>query len=473
MDDFSLFLGSWHPLLVHLPIGMLIMAFLLEWFARKEKYAAFGPAVAPVLLAGSISAILSCIAGYFLSLGGGYNPSTLGWHKWLGIAVALIATIAWITKRFPDRIPFPRSFQFPLLILLMLLLTAAGHYGGTLTHGSGYLTKALPGPARELLGISAPEEAEIPVITNVQEAAVFDDVIRPVLATRCTSCHGADKMKGDLRLDTREMILKGGESGPVLEAGVPEDSELLRRLLLPEGHDDHMPPKGRTQLSSQQVQLIHWWVSEGAPFEGAVKEVKQSDSIKPLLAALEADADGNKHAFIPEGELPDPAPETAIAPLLERGVKVMPVAQGSPYLQVSCINDTSFSDTETALLLPLKAQLVWLDLAGTQVTDKGLENLAGLEVLTRLHLSHTEVGDQGLSYLSACKQLAFLNLFNTPVTDNGLPHLQNIPSLKEVHLYKTAISSPAAAQLVETHPELVLDTGNYHLPLLAADTIQF
>lgn len=473
MKDIALFLGSWHPLLVHLPIGMLIMAFLLEWMARIEKYAAFRPAVPAILLAGSIAAILSCLAGYFLSLGGGYNDSTLGWHKWLGIGVALFASFTWALKRFPGLLPRLKTLHFPMLVFLMLLLTAAGHYGGSLTHGSDYLSKSLPDPIRGAFGLSPLRAAEMPVIPNVQEAAVFNDVIRPVLSQRCVSCHNEDKMKGKLRLDTREMILKGGEDGPILSPGEPGESDLVRRLLLPEDHDDHMPPKGKTPLTSEQVSLIHWWIASGAPFDKKVKELTQPDSIKPLLLALEAGAGERPHAFLPEGEAPEAAGAESLEALRARGIKVLPVAQESTWLQVSCVNDTAFGDAETALLLPLKEQLVWLDLANTEIGDEGLKNLAGLENLTRLQLAHTSVSDQGMSFLAACKQLGFLNLFDTGVSDQGLLHLEKLPALKEVHLYKTAVSPAGVQQLTESRPELRLDTGNYRLPLLAADTVQY
>lgn len=472
MKDMGVFIGTWHPLLVHLPIGMLIMAFLLEWAGRTEKYAAFRPAVPAILLVGSISAILACIAGYFLSLDGGYNQATLGWHQWLGIGVALVATFAWVLKRFPDLLPGFRSLHFPLLVFLMLLLTAAGHYGGSLTHGSDYLSKGIPGPVRGLFGLPS-TAAELPVIADVQEAAVFDDVIRPVLSQRCVSCHNQDKMKGDLRLDTREMILQGGEGGQVLAAGDPNNSELYRRLVLPQEHEDHMPPKGKTQLTSEQISLIHWWIASGAPFEGKVKEINQPDSIQPLLLALESGAGGTGHAFVPEGDHPPEADEAALAPLLERGVKVMPIAQGNTYLQVSCINDTAFGDAETELLLPLKSQLIWLDLANTKITDRGLQTIAGLENLTRLHLARTQVSDQGLSSLAACKQLAFLNLFDTRVSDEGLQHLQHAPMLREVHLYQTGVTPAGVERLASHLPEVRIDTGNYRLPLLAADTVQY
>src|SRR3546814_95375 len=234
-----------------------------------------------------------------------------------------------------------------------------------------------------------------------------------------------------------------------------------------------MPPKGKTPLTDEQISLIHWWIASGAPFEGKVREIPQPDSIKPLLLALESSAQKKQHAFLPEGPLPEAAAPRDLAPLTERGVKIMPVAQGSPYLQVSCINDTAFGDAQTSLLLPLKEQIVWLDLTRTELSDQGIENIAALRNLTRLHLAHTAIGDDGLSKLAACPNLGFLNLFDTRVTDQGLAALQSLASLQEIHLYQTGVSAAGARKLAENHAGLRIDTGNYHLPLLAADTIRY
>lgn len=466
----ALFVGRWHPLLVHLPIGMLIMAFLLELFARKEQYAALKPAVPVVLLAGGIGAVLSCIAGYFLSFDGGYDENTLSLHMWLGIAVAVFSLALWLLKRFPEKAPSLQRYHFPLLIFLIFILSAAGHFGGSLTHGSDYLAQAMPGPVRKLFGIQSARAAEMPVIADIQEAAVFGDVIQPILSQRCLSCHNSGKKKGDLRLDSREMLLKGGENGQVIRPGDPGKSELYHRLLLPEDHDDHMPPEGKTQLEPEQIKLLHWWIASGAPFEKKVKEITQPDTIKPLLLALESG--GKQHAFLPEGSVKAASPDS-IKRLRGRGVKVMAVAQGSNFLQVSCINDTTFGNAQAPMLLPLKEQLVWLELGNTEIGDEGLKTIGKLGNLTRLHLEHTRVSDAGLAALASCKNLRFLNLFDTGITDQGLQHLLQIPSLQEVHLYKTGVTPEGVQKLQKSRPELRVDTGNYTLPLLAADTVAY
>ena len=81
--------GRFHPLLVHLPLGILLAALALHWFSNRPAYAAWRPAVSPLLLAGALTAIASCISGYLLKRDGGYDEDLLGKHQWAGIATAV------------------------------------------------------------------------------------------------------------------------------------------------------------------------------------------------------------------------------------------------------------------------------------------------------------------------------------------------------------------------------------------------
>ena len=85
------FIGHFHPVLVHLPIGILLLALLLQWLSHNEKYTALQPAIPIAYLAGSIAAILSCISGWLLASDGEYDETTLDLHRWMGISVAVIA----------------------------------------------------------------------------------------------------------------------------------------------------------------------------------------------------------------------------------------------------------------------------------------------------------------------------------------------------------------------------------------------
>ncbi len=78
---------------------------------------------------------------------------------------------------------------------------------------------------------------------------VFSAAVLPVFENSCVSCHGPEKSKGDLRVDSFAALSKGGENGPVVVPGKPADSKLMKRLLLPLEDEEHMPPEGKPQLT--------------------------------------------------------------------------------------------------------------------------------------------------------------------------------------------------------------------------------
>ena len=110
--------------------------------------------------------------------------------------------------------------------------------------------------------------------------------VRTILAHNCYSCHNATKTKGKLRLDKKEFLFKGGENGPILVAGFPEKSDIIRRVKLPEGHDDAMPTKGK-RLTSEDIALLEYWIKQGAPWpEGPEKSLYRVAALEPRLPVI-------------------------------------------------------------------------------------------------------------------------------------------------------------------------------------------
>ena len=107
------------------------------------------------------------------------------------------------------------------------------------------------------------------------------DVMR-VLKTNCFSCHSETKKKGGLVMTSREMLLKGGDGGAALTVGKPGDSALISSLAA--DADPHMPPK--KQLAAVQIELLHRWVKEGAPWDAAALKVQPSEPRTVSLVAL-------------------------------------------------------------------------------------------------------------------------------------------------------------------------------------------
>lgn len=136
MSAFAQMFGRFHPLLVHLPIGILLLALLFEAVSRKERYRTVQAAIPFVLLVGAIAAVFSCLTGLALSQNGEYENELLSRHQWSGMAVAIVSLSAYWLKMRQHRTAY---FLLSTLLLPGILLT--GHWGITLTHGEGYLTK--------------------------------------------------------------------------------------------------------------------------------------------------------------------------------------------------------------------------------------------------------------------------------------------------------------------------------------------
>ena len=448
------FIGRFHPLLVHLPIGILLLAALFQLLALKPKFVSLHPATSIALFWGMIFAILSCISGYFLSQSGDYDEEMVNTHQWFGISTAFISLIAYLFNRWEN------EFAKWATLLMVPLIFITGHLGGSLTHGSDYLTKGF--------SKDSTTEKEIKPIADVQEANVYADIVQPIFQTKCYSCHNKSKKKGGLRLDEPAFILKGGKDGEVIKPGNTEESDMMRRLLLPRNDEDHMPPKEKPQLKDNEIALLHWWIATGATFDKKAKDLEQPEKIKPVLLALQK-VEKKVLPDLPQTPV-DKADENAIQKLKDSGVIVFPVARNSNYLKANFVTVDTVSYNDIALLLSIKKQLVWLNLGQKTIPDSLLALIGQLTNLTRLQLDNTSITDKGLSSLHSLNNLQYLNLVGTKVTPGGIMQLKDLSRLQAIYLYKTFINSSDWSMLKNNFPKVTLDTGGYQVPTFVTDT---
>nr|WP_231465476.1 c-type cytochrome domain-containing protein [Pedobacter sp. Leaf132] len=417
-----------------------------------------------MLILGTISAVASCITGYVLAGSGEYSGDLINVHQWMGISVAVVSlTLMALYTRITSNI-----LMGSISGVLVALISITGHLGGSLTHGADYLSDPLS-KNTETNGKA------IPNIPNIQDAFVYENAIQPLLKNRCYSCHGNEKQKGNLRLDQKEYILKGGKGGKTLIIGNAEDSELIKRIMLPINDEDHMAPKEKPQLTQNEVALLKWWIDNGADFSKKFKDIQQSKEIKTVLSSLENGQDESqktKKADIPTEEV-SAVKIDVLKKLTEAGAAISPVAQNTNYLTANFINVKTFNKAVLSLLRSIDKQLLWLKMDNDQVSDQTLEAIKNCKNLTRLSLNRSKVTDAGLSDLKDLSNLESLSLVGTQVTKNGIIQLKMLQKLRSVYLYQTAISKNDIAYLVSQFPKLVIDTGNYRIPQLAQDTTIF
>lgn len=425
-------ISRFHPLLVHLPIGILFFAFLLEGIKRWKKDDNLDAAIGLALLSGAVFALASVMTGLLLSDEGGYDEGALFWHKWGGIAVAGCSALLYFAHR--QRHGALAGLYAPLFLLAAGLLILTGHYGGSLTHGADYL-------------FSRPEDAAI-VVTDIETANAFETVVNPILKEKCSSCHNPAKAKGELVMATPEGLLAGGKSGPVFNAERPAESEFLRRIRLPENEKKHMPPQGKKQLTAEEIQLLEWWVQNKACFDCAVQSMEGNEAVQSILGKYTT-ANANIAAVKAR-----PVKAASLKKLNEEGLRVYPVAEGSPLLVANLSHHQGLGRPTLGKLRKVRRNIVELNLSHSNFSDELSGILRQFTNLNKLQLQQTKAGDKAIRQLEKLPYLESLNIYGTAVSDASLDKLKALPALRYLYCWQSAMSEAAISELKKARPRL-------------------
>jgi len=423
-------IGRMHPLFLHFPIVLILVALIMEFLPHKESAARdwHQNLSSTLLLIGALTAAVTVVMGLFLSKEEGYSGELLGWHKWAGVVVLWLASAIYWIKQW--------RVVHPVLIKTGALLTAAGliiagHFGANLTHGSNFVLAPVTGPQ------TAP-------MVPLEQAIVYEHLVRPVLEEKCMGCHNKTKAKGELIMETPEQLLRGGKNGKLWVAGQPDVSLLLQRVHLPLEEKKHMPPTGKPQLTANEIQLLTYWIKAGADFKTMVTALPPADSLR-LLANIFLQPPAST---TPVYDFPE-ADEKTIAKLNNNYRVIYPVALHVPALVVNFYNKEAYNAKALEELLPLKQQITELHLQKMPVKDEELKTIAKFEQLRRLNLSFTQITGQQFDMLAALPYLESLTLSGAPVTLPALQRLRTSKSLKEVQVWNTPVTPAQLDQLAK------------------------
>ncbi|MCQ0112508.1 c-type cytochrome domain-containing protein [Zhouia amylolytica] len=459
MTHFLTFLGRLHPLIVHLPIGFILLGLLLQWYNRKQDMH-LDKAISIAFLWAGISAVAACITGLLLYTHEGFAYDTVKLHLWFGIITAVCSFIYYVRIR---QIAFHKTPVIIFSILILIVISATGHFGGNITHGSDYLTEPLPPSVKRIIGIETQEGNEIALNEEeLDDAILYSDIIQPILDNKCVSCHGPKKSKGELALHTPEAIQKGGENGAVIDLKTPDSSAIYHRLILPVDHEDHMPPKEKTPLTKDEIALIKVWIEHEAHFD---KSIGQLQLDHELFTSFFKNEDSS--------ELPPVSVATVSKEVISNLKKstafgIQPVSKSTSFLEVSCLNFPDFKDADLNTLKPLFKNIVSINLRGTQVSDDIFNSLIKLPNLQTLKLDNTQVSGAGIGSLQKLEYLRTISVTNTNFEAASLKDLALLKTLEKVYIFNT----PAAQSPQEnTDKTFTINYGNYTLPIIATDTI--
>ncbi len=426
------FIGRLHPAIVHLPIGIFVLVVLLEFAALHPKRKIWSSAIQPINIIGIIFSLLSLLTGLLLAEEGNNNEDDVNVHKWTAIATTLLF-VGYTLGR--NKILQHRIIHVTSLIILSIGLLSTGHLGGSLTHGSDYLT----------ISPAADQKEVAFTITDINQAAVYKDIVQFTLDKKCVQCHGADKQKGKLRLDDSTWVLTGGKNGQVVNQQEPEQSEMLRRILLELNDEKHMPPKGKDQLTEFEQAIFKWWIVSGASFNKHVAEMQPDDKTKSALNKFKAYY-SEKRTDIKREEVASISKQDKLT-LEKVGWVITPISNDDNHVRAVGYNLEQPLKKAIEMLSLIKEQLVELKLSSSGINDEDIASISSLTNIEKLWLDGNKLTDQSLEKISTLTNLSYLNLAFTSISKNGIVQLKKLPALKNIYLYETKVTGEDLTQL--------------------------
>lgn len=431
----SIQIGHLHPLVVHLPIGILLIGFILEIIYRKKPSEIAKDIIMMVLLIGAFSAVISLATGWLLGEDGGYDETLLFRHRWLAVAFTVFTIVLYFLKK--SKTPLALKLYFPIYLIVLIIIGITGHYGGSMTHGENYLF--------------TDNSIKKVVIEDVEKAQVYADIIQPIFNTKCVSCHNSSKIKGGLLMDNKENLLAGGDSGSILDSvSLNEASLFLQNLHLPLEDEDHMPPKGKVQPTAEELALMNWWMEHNNCFDCIAGTLDKSDKINKILKDLEEDT--SPRALIAKNL--NQVPQDWIANLNNSNISASKLAENSPLVLVSLYGRKDIALQDFKALKKYAKNIVELNLGNSNFNDTLSKSLTSFKNLTKLQLQNTPITDNTIEKLKGLKHLESLNLYGDSISNASLNTLVELPNLKNIYLWQTNITHDAMNQYAINYPSI-------------------
>ncbi|MBK7869158.1 MAG: chitobiase/beta-hexosaminidase C-terminal domain-containing protein [Saprospiraceae bacterium] len=431
--------GRTHPLLLHLPIGLLILLALLPLLKREIPSESLHKFQSFTLYLATFTASLTALMGLFLAQEEGYDTTLVNWHKWSGVGVSFLTYSLLI---WHNQVSYNKKAFNIAVIANVILLIIAGHLGVSITYGEDYILK----PIRK--------EKLIVADNNIP---VFVAAIQPILDKKCNNCHNESKAKGELIMTSLEQLMKGGKHGVLWLAGNVDSSLLLQRVKLPLEHDDHMPPKEKPQLTAEEIELIQSWIRAGADIKQTLADLQPSDTLFTLVHTIlqRQQATSNKaqaYTF-------NAASDKKIKELNNPFRAVYPVALNSPALHAEIFVRQAYKSQYLQELTSVQAQLVSLNLTNMPIQDENLKTIAKFDNLEKLILNGTNITGANLSELQHLKKLQTLGLSNTSVDKVNVKVIKDFPALQNIYVWNTKITQEDIKILQKDLPNIQFDGG--------------
>jgi uncharacterized membrane protein len=491
--------GEYHPLILHLPIGIIFLTLVMEvcsWFS----FGKYRPRTAVGLFLGFVTGAFACVTGLFDLNAEGWKAEA--WdddmfkHMWVGIGFVGVLGLAFLAKIWGNR----SGSRGPVYGILLLISGGAmgygAHFGGLATHKSDPVENTWDGLTENVEFFKQfakkgaddekdpGDETEPPVKKLPKDRLAFAEVVYPIMDNKCLYCHSeeAGKSKGGLYMDTYENLLIGGDSqdGDEYRTLVPGDSKksyMIEVMTLPKDDDMHMPPPKKKQMEDFEIKLLTWWVDNipasetledktleemGAPpeiLEAAAMMVSPEERKAMEEAAEAAKAKIEQEKIAKREALQNALDALKQDPAFKTSLNY--ASQDSTDLEFTAVSLRGKLDDATFLkLAPVSTALTSVKLGSTSITEETVAaELPKMENLKKLDLSQTQIGDAALDAVAQLEGLEWLNLYGTQVTDAGLMKLKGLGNLKKIYLWQSKATPEGAEALKAELPGLQVVFG--------------
>lgn len=418
--------GRWHPLILHFPIVLLLIAIFLgltgKIIPRK------------LLLVATLTALITAVSGFFLGKETGSKSDLLFWHQWLGGGVAIVSAIwYWLDGRQMKNKLYSKIVQVALVGLIIF----TGHYGGMVTHGEDFL--ALPADRTQ---------EKIP-----NNPLIYQHVVNRILENNCVSCHNPNKQKGQLLMSSLADLMKGGEVGNTIIPGDPEASELIRRLHLPMQDEEHMPPDGKKPVEDNEIQILERWIALGASDTLRLEHLEISEPLVALVKELMEPNRMEKWKNFPK------VADSTLQNLASDYLTINRVANNSDALSVAAFLPPEYDSKYILDLNRVAQNIVELDMSGLPIGIEEMGLVAKCVNLEWLELDRTPITDTEIETLKFLSKLELLKIYQTNIGDKSIGVFKELPNLKSLYLWETNANQKMLSDLKSVRTNLRIDEG--------------
>jgi hypothetical protein len=249
-----------------------------------------------------------------------------------------------------------------------------------------------------------------------------------------------------------------------------------------------MPPKGKHQLSQNEILIIERWIKSGASFEDIIDTINNNEVANNITAANKiaqknilddpklktakieigetkkvAIENKNIKGFEKNSSLPNPA---AISPAIiedfkQENIILTNIAEGSNFVMANFVNVVPFNKASLQALKNINEQLVVLKLTNLPINDNDIKIVADLKNIKKLNVENTLITDDGMRYVKQLSQLEQLNLYGTNISDEGIIQLADLKNLSVLYLWKTKVTLKGIEAFKKINPRVKIEIGDF------------